>query len=254
MARQAGATDQVAHRPWALPDGPWLMAQSWERLLFAHWPVEEAVLRRLVPAQLPIDSFDDTAWIGIVPFEVRALRLHGLPPLPIGSRFPELNVRTYVTLDGRPGVYFFSLDAASAFAVIAARRTYRLPYFHAQMMVKRRQQAVSYRSHRVDRDARPAELALTYSPLGEPFNAAPGTLEHFLIERYCLYTLDHRQRVRRADIHHPPWLLRAATAEFRRNTMTASLSIPTPVTPPLLHYASRQDVVIWPPVVATPGL
>jgi uncharacterized protein YqjF (DUF2071 family) len=140
-------------------------------------------------------------------------------------------VRTYVTLDGRPGVYFFSLDAASPLAVIAARRTHRLPYFQAQMMVRRRHQTVSYRSHRVDRDAGPAELELTYWPLGEPSNIAPGTLERFLIERYCLYTLDQRRRVRRANIHHPPWLLRAATAEFRRNTMTASLGIPTPVTP-----------------------
>jgi uncharacterized protein YqjF (DUF2071 family) len=247
---QSRATREIAHRPWPLPDGPWIMGQTWEQLLFAHWPVDPALLRRAVPMQIPIDTFGEIAWIGVTPFEVRALRLHGSPPLPAGSRFPELNVRTYTTIGGRPGIYFFSLDAGSRLAVAAARRAYRLPYFHARMAIRRDGEAVSYRSRRVDSAGPGAELSLVYRPTGEPFNPAPGSLEHFVTERYCLYTLDERRRVLRAEIHHPPWPLRAAEADFSRNTMTEPLGIALPGPPTLLHFSARQDVVIWPLAIA----
>jgi uncharacterized protein YqjF (DUF2071 family) len=126
---------ETAHRPWPLPSGPWLMAQTWGDLLFAHWTVPAGALRALVPEPLTIDRFDGNAWLAITPFEVSSLRLRGTPPLPWLSRFPELNVRTYVSLGGKPGIWFFSLDAARALAVAAARRTYRLPYFHARMTI-----------------------------------------------------------------------------------------------------------------------
>jgi uncharacterized protein len=238
-AQKAGLTQQ-AHRPWPLPGGPWVMGQTWTSLLFAHWRVDADVVRREVPAQVPLDTFDGEAWIGVTPFEVRGIRPRGTPPLPRISRFPELNVRTYVTLDGKPGIWFFSLDAGNPLAVAAARVTYRLPYFHARMSITRQAGAVAYRSERDD-----AAFAGRYRAVGPVAPGQPGTLEHWLTERYCLYTV-HDDRVLRAEIHHPPWPLQAAEAEIERNTMTAPLGIELSGEP-LVHFAERQDVLVWRP-------
>jgi uncharacterized protein YqjF (DUF2071 family) len=213
------------------------MAQTWRDLLFAHWPVDAKALRPLIPAPLTLETWDGSAWLGITPFEVTGLRLHGTPPLPVLSRFEELNVRTYVTIGGKPGVWFFSLNASSAAAVAAARRSYRLPYFHAAMEIERLDGGVRYGCAREG-----AELRAQYAPAGEIFNAPHGTFDHFLTERYCLYAYDGR--VLRAEIHHPPWPLQAATASFAVNTMAP---VGLPAREPVLHFARRQDVVIWPP-------
>jgi uncharacterized protein YqjF (DUF2071 family) len=194
-----------------------------------------------VPDALPIDTFGGSAWLGITPFRVSGLRLHGTPPVPGASSFLETNVRTYATLDGKPGIWFFSLDAASAPAVLGARAGFRLPYFRAAMTAERRGDRIAYRLRRGA-----AALAVDYGPAGESFQAAPGTLEHFLTERYCLYA-EHGGRIRRAEIHHPPWPLQSATAEIAENTLAAPLGIELAPAPPLLHYARRQDVLIWPP-------
>src|SRR3954463_8827586 len=146
--RQGRVLAETGHRPWPLPDGRWLMAQTWEDLLFAHWPLPAEELAPLIPAPLALDTFDGGAWLGVTPFEVTGLRLRGTPPAPLVSRFPELNVRTYVSLDGKPGIWFFSLDAGSVAAVAAARRTYRLPYFRAAMRIRRDGGGIGYRSAR----------------------------------------------------------------------------------------------------------
>ncbi len=224
------------------------MGQTWEDLLFAHWPVTTQALRRVVPEQLRLDEFAGTAWIGITPFIVRALRPRLLPPPVVGSRFPELNVRTYVTVEDRPGIWFLSLDAASPVAVAAARCAYRLPYFSAHMAAVRQQGFLAYSSERTSGDGPPARLDVEYAPAGDVFTARPGELEHFLTERYCLYTLDGAQRIHRTDIHHPPWPLQPAQATFSANTMTAGLGIPLPDQPPLAHFSRCQDVVVWPRV------
>ena len=232
-----------------MPGGRWLQGQTWRDLLFAHWPVPPEVLRRVVPQALPIDTWEGEAWIAVTPFAVTGLRLRGTLPAPVLSEFAETNVRTYTTVDGRPGIYFLSLDAASALAVVGARATYRLPYFRARMAIERSGGEIRYRSARVGATAL---LRARYRPTGAVFQARPGTLEHFLIERYCLYTVDG-DRVRRADIHHPPWDLQPAQAEFAENTMTAAAGVPLPAREPLLHYARRQDVVIWPSASARPA-
>jgi uncharacterized protein YqjF (DUF2071 family) len=222
------------------------MGQTWAQLLFMHWPLAPEILRPAVPAELPIDTFAGSAWIAITPFEVLGVRLRATPPLPRLSHFPELNVRTYTTVDGRPGIWFLSLDAGSRPAVAAARRLYRLPYFRAQMAIGRRGARITYRSWSASIDRPRAALDLEYAPTGGRFTARPGTLEHFLVERYCLYALDDAHRVHRADIHHPPWQLQPAEATIHENTMTAPFAIELPPEQPLLHYADRQDVVIWP--------
>jgi uncharacterized protein len=232
------------HRPWELPERPWFMAQSWLDLLFAHWPVPPGELRKVMPPELEPDTHDGSAWIGVTPFDVGAFRLRGVPHVPGLTSFLETNVRTYTTVDGKPGIYFISLDAASRLAVAGARRTYRLPYFRARMSARRTGGWVDYRSERMSSDGPPAELRIRYRPSGDRFQADSGSLEYFLAERYCLYTLDAARTVLRADIHHPPWPLQPAEAEIERNTMAAGVGQLLDDAP-LLHFAERQDVVIW---------
>jgi len=160
------------------------MTQTWHDLLFAHWPIDPAVLVRKLPVELPLDLFDDRAWIGVIPFHMTNVGPRGVPSLPGLSAFPELNVRTYVILDGKPGVYFFSLDAASTLAVIGARTMFHLPYFRAAMSVHTDGRRVTYRSAR--RSAVNAQFLSSYEPIGSSSPAVPGTLEYFLTERYCL--------------------------------------------------------------------
>ena len=234
-----------AHRPWPLPERSWLMAQTWTDLLFAHWSVEPEILRRVVPEQLPIDTFDGRAYVGVTPFGVRNLRLRPTLPVPFLSTFAEINVRTYVTIDGRPGIYFFSLDADSPLAVATARRAYRLPYFRARMSIRRDADDIEFTSRRIGHEAPArADFRARYRPTGDTFRARSGSLEHWLTERYCLYTFDDRRRVLRADIHHPPWPLQHAAADIDVNTMTAEIDLDL-AGAPLLHYAHRQDVVFW---------
>jgi uncharacterized protein YqjF (DUF2071 family) len=241
-ARQSASLRKTDHRPWPLPSRGWLMAQTWENLLFAHWPVPAAAVREHVPMELSIDEYDGSAWVGVTPFRLSGLRLRAAPPAPFLSSFLELNARTYVTYEDKPGIWFFSLDASSRLAVESARRGYRLPYFTARMSALRWDGVIRYSSERTSRRARPAALSARYGPDGRVFDAAPGSLEHFLTERYCLYTTDGG-RVFRGEIHHKPWPLQAASGEFERNTMPPpGIEIDAE---PLLHFAGRQDVVIW---------
>jgi hypothetical protein len=233
---------QVAHRPWPVPTSPWIMHQTWLDLLFAHWPIPHEQLRSRVPPELPLDTFDGQCWLGIAPFQMRNVRARMVPPLPCISAFAELNVRTYTTVDGKPGVYFFSLDAASRLAVQAARAFYHLPYFSATMQVTSKGNAVDYHSRRRDGDA---EFQASYGPVAPVERRSPGTLEHWLTERYCLYTVAHR-RVYRGEIHHVPWPLQDAQAQIAINTMASAAGIVLPETAPLLHFARRLDVLIWP--------
>jgi uncharacterized protein YqjF (DUF2071 family) len=242
--RQPRVLGRTGHRPWPVPDRPWLMAQTWSDLLFAHWRVDPAELRPVLHPDLPLDTFDGDAWIGVTPFRVEGFRLRHAPPLPLLHAFPELNVRTYVTIDDRPGIHFFSLDAGSRFAVESARRIYRIPYFHARMSIRGRGDEIHFESERTQSDGPPARLAIHYEAAGPPSEPAPGSLEEFLTERYCLYTLDERQRVLRGDVHHPPWRIRPATARVGANTMGRQIGLELPGAP-LVHLAGRQDVVFW---------
>ena len=255
---------EVAHRPWPLPHGPWLVTQTWRDLLFAHWPVPAPSLAGRVPAGLELDLFDGQAWVGIVPFVMTNVAPRGMPALRGASTFPELNVRTYVRSrtpvrrpgaasssvpadpadTSHPGVLFFSLDAGSALAVHAARLLLNLPYFRASMEVRTDEGRVRYRSRR---RGGAAELVAAYAPAGAASVPLPGSLEYFLTERYCLYATHRTGRPYRLDIHHPPWPLQPADAEIARNTMAAAAGVPLPEVRPLLHFARRQDSVAWAP-------
>jgi uncharacterized protein len=250
--RQPRTLHETAHRPWPVPDAPWIMGQTWERLLFAHWRIDEARLRRLVPPQIPIDTFDGSAWLAITPFYVGGLRLRFLPPLPGTARFPEVNVRTYATIGGRPGIYFFSLDVPNVLAVAIARRAYRLPYFHTIIDVTHGHGQIGYRCRRVDPAGVSVGCDLEYGPTGPARAARAGSFEYWAAERYCLYTLDDRMGVLRGEIHHPPWQLQPAQATIGCNSMGRQLGVDLQE-PPVLHYSQRQDVVFWPNALVGSG-
>jgi hypothetical protein len=218
------------------------MKQIWHDLLFAHWPLPSAAIRLLVPAQLTLDTFAGHCWIAVAPFRMSGIHARGLPPIPGLSRFLELNVRTYVTYGGKPGVYFFSLDAANLPAVWAARTFYRLPYFHAAMRLDEREGSIHYSS---GRNHAHAEFRGTYRPTSEVRLASKGSFEHWATERYCLYTT-HHDHIYRGEIHHQPWPLQSAVAEFETNTVAAAASVELPDINPVLHFARRLEVLIWP--------
>lgn len=233
---QARSLEETGHRPWPPKEERWLMGQTWQRLLFAHWRVPHDELRPHVPDSLELEQWDGSAWVGLTPFRVAGLRLRGLAPLPMASSFYELNCPTYVRRADVPGIWFFSLDASSRLAVEAARRTYRLPYRHAAF-------DVGDGSVTVRPDGGNVCFRARYEGRGQPQPAQPDTLEHFLVERYCLYADEGRLR---AEIHHPPWPLQAADAEVEHVGIS-----PVPlVGDPICHFALRQDVVIWRPEAA----
>ena len=233
------------HRPWPLPRRPWVMRQQWDRLLFAHYPIDPAQLRPLVPAMLELDMRDGRCWVAVTPFYLSGLRARRFPALPGASAFPELNVRTYVRFDGKPGVYFFSLDAAAVSAVMGARIFYALPYFYAYMRVRYAADSVHYLSCR-RLLGKIAEFEGDYGPVGPVAEPAPGSLEHFLVERYCLYAVQAR-RLYRAEIHHLPWPLQPARATISTNTVAHAAGIELPAGPPLLHFSRHLEVLVWTP-------
>jgi uncharacterized protein YqjF (DUF2071 family) len=239
--------DDVRHRPWPVPDDPWILKQAWNDLLFAHWPIARDRLREHVPAFLDLDTFDNEAWISVTPFRLSDLSPRGIPALPVISSFDEINVRTYVIHDGIPGIYFFSLDANSAMAVGGASTLFHLPYYLADIRVEDDRGRISYRSTR--RRGSEAQFAAQYAPTGALFEAKAGTIEYFLTERYCLYTQDSASNAYRVEVHHAPWQLQDAEAEISINSMVDAAGLRLPAMAPLLHFARRMDVITWAPHV-----
>jgi uncharacterized protein len=238
---------EVGHRPYPVSAGLWVMGMTWRDLLFMHWPVDAEALRTLVPPSLSIDTFDGSAWLGVVPFHMTGVRPHFLPAVPGLSNFPEINLRTYVTAQDRPGVWFFSLDAHSRLAVRLARASFHLPYFDADMSCDVINDGIHYRSIRTHRGARPAEFVARYRPAGEPFESGRGSIENFLTERYCLYSADKKGVVRRGEVHHRLWPLQPAEVEVQKLAMTQQIGLKLPQTGPILHFSRRLDVLAWLP-------
>ena len=234
---------ETAHRPIPMPGGPWIMKQNWHDLLFAHWAMPPEKIKPLVPPELELDLFDGNAYVAVAPFWMSGIRGRFAPPLPFFHKFCELNVRTYVRYKGVPGVYFFSLDAGSLPVVMGARATFKLPYFHAAMLIRSSGETYEYSSSRLQ-EPRPAHFQASYRPISPPGVREKSSVEYFLTERYCLYTV-HQGKVLRAYIHHTPWQLQDAEAEFEINTMAQAAGIDLPASKPLLHFSRLMEVLVW---------
>lgn len=217
----------------------WLVAQRWSDVLFAHWPVAPRALRPLLPTGVDPDVREGDAWVSIVAFVMVGTRGFGAPAATALGPIPELNVRTYVRVGGLPAVWFLSLDATSRFFASMGRALYGLRYHLSRMLVVPDGEAVHYLSTRRD-----ASFAAAYAPTGESALAVPGTLEHFLLERYRLFA-ERRRRLITAEVEHEAWPLQAAAAEISLNRIA-----PPGVTlsgEPLLQYCRGVEARISAP-------
>ncbi|WP_082926961.1 YqjF family protein [Paenibacillus tuaregi] len=236
------------HRPVPMPRGPWLMRQTWRDLLFTHWPVDEQEIAPYIPQGLILDKWEGRPWVSVSPFRVDPLRLRGLPPIPFVHEFLEVNVRTYVVHDNKPGVLFLTLEASSRLAVAGARIGARLPYHHADMHSRGQEDnMIEYSSRRTLKSNEEALFQGMYKAAEtSSFHASPGTLTHWLTERYCLYTSSPKHELFRGDIHHLPWPLYPAVLDLQANTIIQSFGLHHDPKPALQTYTPRLDVLLWP--------
>ncbi|HXR39120.1 MAG TPA: DUF2071 domain-containing protein [Terracidiphilus sp.] len=235
------------------------MTQRWNDLLFAHWPVSAGAIAPLLPEGLEPDQFQGSAWLGVVPFWLDRIKVRGLPNLPGMRNFPDLNVRTYVRDDqtGTPGMYFFSLDATNLLAVALAHTFFHLPYHWAEMHLDQRSEREFSFFSRRRLTRQPVIFKARYRGLGPTRKLAEGrsgTLEHFLMERSCLFTRNRAGEPVKANLHHVPWPLEEAEAEIERNDLAHSIGIDLPDIEPVLHYSRRLAVYVWPAELVRPAL
>ena len=235
----------MIYRPWEVPSSPHAMYMEWHNLLFAHWAVKPALLEALVPKGLTLETFDGFAWLGVVPFQMRYTAPRKWLSVPFISHFDELNLRTYVTDGKKPGVWFFSLDCNNLLAVRAARIGFHLPYMDAKMQVTNRGDAVVYSSVRTHKHEPSAALECLYRPTGDVFRSQSGSFEHWLTERYCLYSANNAQQVFRGEIDHSPWALQPAEAEFSSNSMAGGIGVSLVSKPEILHFSKKIEVKAW---------
>ena len=220
-----------------------VLSMTWRDLLFAHWPVAPGTVADRLPGRLSVDTHDGDAYLGVVPFVMADVGPRGLP---LGLSFGELNLRTYVTADGDPGVYFFNLDADDRVGVRIARSVFQLPYYRAEMDVRTqgsgRDREVRFGSRRTSTDAPPAAFDATYGPNGSFSAPAPGSRAAFLTERYRFYIIDDDGRLYHGDIDHEPWSLAPGRAEIRENGLFDASGFDEPDGEPLLHFAAPVEV------------
>jgi uncharacterized protein YqjF (DUF2071 family) len=250
---------RTSHKPRPLPSGRWLIRQRWNDLLFAHWPVPAASLAPLLPEGLEIDIFQGSAWLGVMPFWMDRIKVRGLPPIPGARSFPDLSLRTYVREErsGTPGVFCLSLDSNNLLAVGVGRAIYRLPYHWAEMRLEQRtEREFSFYSRRRLAE-QPAVFRARYRGLGPSrrlLESHPGTLEYFLIERYCLFSSNRGGQPIRANLHHVSCPLEEAEAEIEQNDLAEAVGLQFPNLEPVLHYTRRLAVYVWPAELVRPAL
>jgi uncharacterized protein YqjF (DUF2071 family) len=236
------STDNIllhtGHRPWVLPTGKWAYYQEWNRVLFMHWKVPAASLQALLPANLILDLYEGHAWISLVPFTMEQIRPNGIPAFTPISTFHEINVRTYVTAENKPGVYFLNIEASKYLSAHIARLLSGLPY--EQSLIDRKFTHVGFGYSSVNK--RKGFELLTSFDVCEPIEAKTA-LDHWLTERYCLY-LDAKGTLYRYDIHHRPWeLKRADVYSLRIDYKIGNIFLNSQ--PDLAHYSEGVQVIAW---------
>ena len=234
----------TSHRPWPLPAYPWGWSQNWSDLAFAHYRMPRRELRPLIPEGVKLQEFDGSAWVAVVPFQLGNVRRRGLPWLPLMPSFPELNLRTYVEVEGKAGVWFFSLDAQSWPIVIGGRLQFSLPYHYASIRFTEGKDGFDFQSARLGNRVR---FAGKFRPIGDSFLSEPGSFEHWATERYSLYTQNRRGEIIRAEVHHPAWPLQEAQIEIEHNDLFEAAGLTPPKEKPICHFSTGVDVIAYPP-------
>ena len=241
LATMHPSLDHTSHRPWPLPQERWLWRQSWGDLAFIHYRVDANALRALLPSSLKLQEFDGSAWVAIVPFRMRDVMRGTLPSPPPLSSFPEVNLRTYVECNGRPGVWFLSLDADCWPIVLGGRLLYGIPYFKARMAHGFEEGWVQFESVRFR--TRTCFRA-SYRPIGPTFYPKAGTFEHWVAERYCLYS-NHGGELLGIEVHHRPWPLQPAEAQIHECGLWEAAGLETPQGEMRCHYSAGVEVVSY---------
>ena len=252
-------TPRTSHKPRPLPSGRWQLRQRWNDMLFANWPVAASLIAPLIPEGLQVDTFQGSAWLGVMPFWMEQIKLHGLPSIPGARSFPQLSLRTYVRdpQTGTPGLCFLSLEASNPLAALVGRAFYRLPYHWAEMHLEQRSEREFAFYSRRRFAQRPVVFNARYRGLGPSARLADrraGSIEYFLMERYCLYSSNRDGHAIRANLHHESWPLEEAEAEIAQNDLAAAFGIQLPDVEPVLHYARRLAVYVWPSELVRPVL
>ena len=237
----------VAHRPFPLPAGPWVMTQTWHDLLFVHWRVRPELLRPCLPDELTIDTFDGDAWLSVGPFWLWGIRLRWTRPIPFASGFPVLHGRTYGRYGNRPGVYFLSLDAPHRLLSTIARYWFHLRYVSSRTRVQRSREWIEFTSRRRDGRGEGGMFEALYRPCGAARDANDNDLTRWLVERYRLYAGDRSGGLWQADIHHRPWMIQPAEAQIKINTMPLAHGLPSCGSPAIVHFAKHMEVLVWAP-------
>jgi uncharacterized protein YqjF (DUF2071 family) len=232
--------DPVDHRPWPLPETPWVLRQDWLRLGFLHWRVDPAALQRRLPRGVRVQLFGGRAYVGVGPFWMSGVRPRFCPPVPGISRFPEINVRTYVTDGEHAGVWFFSLDTPNRAAIWTGRTVFGVPYRAASITIDEQGDRTRYRSIRDGS----LEFDATVEA-GPEVIAPPGSLEHFLTERYCFHSVVAGMRIR-AHVHHARWPLHEAGVTVECNGLLDGFGVAEPTRPDLAHCSPGVQVIGWP--------
>lgn len=232
-------------RPRTSPEGPWFLKMKWRDVLFLHWPVPAETIQPHLPDCLDVETFDGSAWLGIVPFRMSGVRPRFLPSVSFLSNFPEINIRTYVTDGDASGVWFHSLDTSSWLSVKVARWAYSLNYYHASMSVRQQNQRILYESHRSERESGRFDFEGWYE-LARSLDGEPNELQTFLTERYYLFSQDNAGQVYRGRVGHRPWDLREANYEVRELAVEGHPS-PPDEQPESVLYSPGLSVWAWSP-------
>lgn len=233
------------HRSWPVPSKNWIMRQTWRNVFFAHWPVLPERLRPSIPSTLEIDTYQQMAWIGVVLFEIEGIYFRGLSPISVVHKFPEVNLRTYVQHKGKPGVFFLSLDVGNWASLVISKRWYHLPYRNAKISYRKEGSTFHCQSVRKGKSTIPITMKGSFTPNSESYYPEEGTIDHWLTERYCLYSLDRRGNIYCGDIHHKPWLLQKAQAVISDNTLPTPFGIDISEVEPILHFSKGMDTLFW---------
>ena len=233
------ALKQLNHRPWPLPKKGPLLSQIWQNLVFIHWEVSFDQIRAAVPQPLEIATYDGKSWIAIVPFDMKKVTFKGLPSIAALSDFPEINVRTYVNYEGKPGVWFFSLDIPSKFATWIARTFFHLPYRYAKVQVTEKDDVIHYQ-HKMER----AAFTAKYKPVNF-ISKRSSSFETWATERYCLYCQSRRGHLYRTEVQHQEWPLQQAEIDIETNTLLEGWNLGAQH--PSVLFSKHLDVLAYAP-------
>ncbi len=235
----------IGHRPWPLPSKNWIMRQRWRNLLFSHWPIPLETLRRHIPSELEIDTYQGRAYLGVIVFMIEGIHLRGLSSLSLTPVFSEVNLRTYVHYQGKPGVFFLSLDVGDWASYTIAKRWYRLPYKKALISFQKEGQSFACQSVRKGTIDPPISFGVKYAPASEVYVPKEGTLDHWLTERYCLFSTNNGSNIYCGEIHHRPWPLQKAKADISKNTLFTPFRMEGSEGKPICHFSKGLDTLFW---------